>query len=398
MKIIFISSRIPFPANKGEKIRVYNQLKYLSEKGMDISILSLFDKKYDNESCINLEKTLPIRANSFPLRFRFFGYFLGILMNKPLSIEHFYSTNLQNELYKRLEKNKYDAIICSSSAMFEYIKKLSNRSSLILVDFMDLDSDKWLQYANKSRGLKKLIYQREAKLLSKYEKRVQQEADYCIFTSQTEVDLFSKQVEEPSNIIAIGNGLDFDYFKPTVKTFNNESPIFIFTGVMDYLPNEDAVTWFCKEVWSEILKQKPNARFIIAGMNPTQQVKSLQELPGVEITGFVNDIRDYYQQADIFIAPLRMARGVQNKVLEAFASNIPVISTPNAIQGINCEPEQHLLQAKNKDDFIYQINRLLDDDSLRSKLSENALKLIHTKYSWQEQLQNLDKLIKRNFT
>ncbi len=400
MHIFFLAQRVPYPPNKGEKIRTFHQLKYLCSLGHNVSFACPLEQSDDLSYLKQLKKRLPITTIFTPLHNKIFRYIKGILYRQPLSVSHFYSKNLQHQINLLFAKQDIDVIICSSSSLMEYIfqaqKKQPNilaKPINIIVDFMDLDSDKWQQYAKNTTVFKKTIYQREANLLKKYEHKIQENVNYCLFTSQAEVNLFNQQIKNPHNVMAIGNGLDTDYFKPLHNLFNEQALTFIFTGVMDYFPNEDAVQWFVTKIWPRIKEQYKGARFIIAGMNPTAKVVALASTPGVIVTGFVEDIRDYYSQADIFVAPLRIARGVQNKVLQSFACNLPVVSTPNATQGIDCLPEIHLLEADTEDEFIQQINRLVNDASLRHKLATNALQLVEKSYSWQGQLQQLNNII-----
>lgn len=400
MRILFICQRVPYPPNKGEKIRTFNQIKYLLECGHRIEIICPTDTNKEKVNVDELKKALSLEIQSASLQNKFICYVKGLLNKKPISISYFYTKKMQQKIDDSADK--FDLIFCSASSMTEYYfqsKQLKNKP--LVTDLMDLDSDKWKQYAEKSIAIMKWVYQREHKLLKEYEKSIQKRADYCFFTTDKEVELFKKNIGndvKTDNVITVGNGLDNEYFQPNSKTLDKKNPVFIFTGVMDYKPNIDAVMWFCDEVWESVLKFHPNAKFIISGMKPTAKIKNLAKLQGVEVTGFVEDIRDYYKQADFFVAPLRIARGVQNKVLEAFACKLPVITTPNAIQGIECKPEEHCLQATTADEFIAQIQRLMEDKELRERLSDNALKLIVDKYSWEGRLQKLDKLINTDFT
>lgn len=403
--ILFLTQRIPYPPNKGEKIRVFNKVKYLS-KHYKIQIFSPSETINDNKNAVSINKLANIHSSVFKLPNKLNRYLISFIKSKPISALFFYSPLIQNQIDTWLSTGPPKTLYLTSSSLFEYILHSNVFENLtyspkLIVDFMDLDSDKWKQYRDKSSGIKKWIYNREYKLLKEYEKLVQKKADYCLFTTDKEIELFKKNINtgvNTDNLITIGNGLDNKYFQPVATQFSKHLPVFIFTGVMDYKPNVDAVIWFSKSIWPMVINKCPKARFIIAGMKPTKTVRSLAQIEGVEVTGFVDDIRDYYKQANFFVAPLRIARGVQNKVLEAFACKLPVITTPNAIQGIDCEPEEHVLKATTANEFITQIERLIASADLRDKISNNALELVRTKYSWEGQLQKLDKLIKGDLT
>jgi len=264
------------------------------------------------------------------------------------------------------------------------------------MDFMDLDSDKWSQYAAAKPWPMMWVYQREARLTEAYEKKIHQTFDHSLFVAQQEVDLFAKRLGTTEKIHVVGNGLDTKAFTPSTTAFNPTNPVFIFTGVMDYFPNEDAVVSFVEDAWDEVLKRWPGAEFIVAGMNPGPKIRSLQGRPGITITGFVEDILEYYHRANFFLAPFRIARGVQNKILQAFACGLPVVSTPIGNEGIDAEDGTHLLIAQDNRQFVERIEQLMTDKDLRTKLRENALDLVHSKFSWAGQLKELDDILDRH--
>ena len=169
----------------------------------------------------------------------------------------------------------------------------------------------------------------------------------------------------------------------------NRDPVFIFTGVMDYRPNVDAVIWFTKHVWPRVIRSHPESRFIIAGMNPAPAIMALAKGKGIEITGFVDDILPYYHQSDFFVAPLRIARGVQNKILQAFSCGLPVISTSMGAEGIEYIEGKHILIADTPDDFFNRIEMLVNDGELTRSLKDNAMQLVKEHYSWEAKLVDL---------
>jgi len=261
---------------------------------------------------------------------------------------------------------------------------------MLMMDFMDLDSDKWRQYSKSSSWPMKWIYSREAHLLSKLELKIQQSFDHCFFISQNEVDLFHKHMNQSQNVHVLGNGIETSSFHPPEKKPKNIDPVFIFTGVMDYKPNVDAVLWFVEHVWEPIRDGYPQARFIIAGMNPSQAIKNLDRIPGIEITGFVDDILPFYHQSDYFVAPFTIARGVQNKILQAFACGLPVFASSMGAEGIECKDGEHIIIAETASEYLTAIDKLESDPFLKSAISDAALKLIHDKYSWDGKLKTLD--------
>lgn len=402
MNILVLSHRIPFPANKGEKIRTFNQVKYLADAGHNLHVLAPIEGNAEVEFMEGLNKFSNITCNTFRLHHKALRLLQGLIYGEPLSVANFYTKKLQDAFHDELvaanSADALDAIICTSSAMAKYVYqsepfKQLNKKPLLLMDFMDLDSDKWQQYADNSSFPMTMVYQREANLLTTYEQDIQQYFDGCFFIADAEVNLFKKQVSNASNVFTLGNGMCTDEFYPAKETPNNENPVFLFTGVMDYKPNIDAVVWFVETVWPSIIAEYKKARFIIAGMNPVSAVSELTNATGIEVTGFVDDILPYYHQADYFVAPFRLARGVQNKVLQAFACGLPVISTSMGAEGIECVQGEHILIANNDVEFFNAVEKLESDNELLTAIKNNALSLIHQQYSWHGKLQVLDDVL-----
>jgi len=397
VNILFLAQRVPFPPNKGEKIRTFNQIKYLSDNHT-ISICAPLERNEDISYFQTLSNNYCEGVSYHGLTNKAFRLIKGLITGKALSVANFYSENLQLKFDALLKDKDFDTVICTSSAMAEYIYKSKSLSHLakkpkLLMDFMDLDSDKWRQYAETSRWPIKWIYQREAAILAKYENEITHDFDTSFFIAVAEVELFKSNIKNSGIVLTMGNGMDTDSFVPTTSPPNNNAPVMLFTGVMDYKPNIDAVVWFVDNVWQEILKEYPDARFIIAGMNPTSNVKGLEKISGIEVTGYVDDILPYYHQSDYFVAPFRLARGVQNKVLQGFACGLPVIATPMGAEGIDCTNDIDILIANTADEFLTCIKNLDSNTKFREKIKANALKLIHERYSWEGKLQVLDDVL-----
>ncbi|PKG81321.1 group 1 glycosyl transferase [Colwellia sp. 75C3] len=398
MNILFLAQRVPFPPNKGEKIRTFNQLKHLAEQKHKISVCAPLDQSED----VNYFKELADRycenITNHALTVKPIRLLKGLLKGQALSVANFYVNELQNKFDCLLQQECFDVVICTSSAMAEYIyksKSIQNleKKPLLLMDFMDLDSDKWRQYAQTSNWPMKWIYQREARVLAKYEQQITHDFDTSFFIADAEVDLFNSRCSNAGKVLTMGNGMDTTAFVPAKAAPENEAPVFLFTGVMDYKPNVDAVVWFIETVWPSILAKYKKARFIIAGMNPSSAVNELTNITGIEVTGFVDDILPYYHQSDYFVAPFRLARGVQNKVLQAFACGLPVISTSMGAEGIDCVQDEHILIANNEVGFLSAVEKLENDQVFRTTIKKNALSLIHEHYSWQGKLQVLDDVL-----
>ncbi len=413
MKFLFLVHRIPYPPDKGDKIRSFNEIKYLS-KNHEIHLACLVDNLDDLKYVNHLRKYCKIVNVAFiNSKITKFKAIFCLLDKKPLSVSYFYSKKLQKAINYLLLTNNYDAIICFSSPMAEYIFKSTNQpinqSTKLIMDFVDIDSDKWKQYAKYTKWPFSWIYKLESKRLAQYEKKVAQIFHYSIFVSKKEAKLFYMQNPDIRNILAIPNGVDFDYFNPYHFSTNNLSqpttqstnrpinpstsyPMLLFTGAMDYYANVDGVVWFCKNIFPQLIKKFPELRFYIVGRNPASTIKEWANHQ-VIVTGYVEDIRPYYQMATIYVAPLRIARGIQNKILEAMAMAKPVVSTSKAFEGIEATPNKDLLLADSEKEFIEKITGLLQNPEKRKSLGISARQTVEKNYSWQYNLKILEEIL-----
>lgn len=400
MKIVVLSHRIPFPANKGEKIRTFHQIQYLADCGHEITVLAPYEHAEEISYGKALEERLKIKTIMFPLRPKWLRLARGLVTNDALTLSYFYSAGLQKTFDRLVSSGDYDTVLCTGSAMAPYVfrnPELTGRDKPVplrlIMDFMDLDSDKWRQYQASSGLPMKLVYWREARLINRVELRSYQRFDECFFISANEVDLFSRQLPENRKLSVLGNGINTSSFFPVREEDAARKPTFLFTGVMNYKPNEDAVLWFVDALWERIKKEWPDAEFIIAGMDPSSRVKQLGRLPGIAVTGFVEDIVPFYQKADVFVAPFRLARGVQNKILQALACGLPVITTRIGLEGINATQGEDLLVADTEQEFFEATKQILENDKLYDSLSLNGAELIQREYSWDSVLQGLARAI-----
>jgi sugar transferase (PEP-CTERM/EpsH1 system associated) len=276
------------------------------------------------------------------------------------------------------------------------------------MDFCDVDSEKWLQYSQRSKFPLNLIYRIENKRLLKYEKKINKSFDNSVFVSQQEADLFYRLFPEATNVSVIENGVDFDYFSLRLPTSGPLSPCamrhalcdtnpeprtLMFTGAMDYYANIDGVLWFCEKILPIIRDRYSKVQFHIVGNNPNLEIQKLGSNKHINVTGFVEDIRPYYNNADVCVIPLRIARGLQNKVLEAMSTGKAVVTTSAAVQSIRATPGVHLLVEDNFNKFAEAVSMLLENHSLRTYLGTNARQFVKSNYNWQKNMKKFDKLI-----
>ena len=415
MKILYLAHRIPYPPNKGDKIRSFNEIKYLS-RSHDIHLACLADnfahlvysndlKEYCSKICVMPFNTMKAKVKSI----------ISLASQISLSVRYFYSRPLQRTIDQWLSSNSYDAIICFSSPMAEYIFRSTvfkfkqpyalhfapyagrGRPRLIM-DFCDLDSDKWLQYSRQQRFPVNLFYRIEHRRLLKYEKKINEYFDYSVFVSEQESDLFSRSHPGARDVSVIPNGVDSEYFAPQAlslkpSALSLKTPVLLFTGAMDYYANMDGVTWFVDKIFPRIKQEWPKCQFYIVGSNPHSKVRNLERISGVSVTGFVEDTRPYYNAANVCVIPLRLARGVQNKVLEAMAMEKAVVATSKAIQGIDAIPKEHALIEDTREGFSRAILTLLRVPRLRKGLGERARAFVKANYTWPTHMKKFETLL-----
>jgi sugar transferase (PEP-CTERM/EpsH1 system associated) len=426
MEILYIAHRIPYPPNKGDKIRSFNEIKYLSTNHeVDLACLAdnPADLKYVNELRTYCKRVCVMPLNRTARKLRSMTSLIG---KKPLSVGYFYSYALQRTIGHWLSTNAYDAIICFSSPMADYLfhspyfasrlsaqpatrnaqsNKLATRNlelgtPKLIMDFCDVDSDKWLQYSSRCPFPFNLVYRIENRRLLNYEKKINFHFDQSVFVSQQEADLFYRLCPETRNVSVIPNGVDSEYFSPKPNKPNEPNkpkqpnkPLLLFTGAMDYYANVDGVTWFCNEIFPMIKRDFPESQFCIVGSNPHPRVKDLANHDSVRVTGFVEDIRLYYQTADVCVIPLRLARGVQNKVLEAMAMAKPVVTTTRAIEGIHAIPEEHVLIEDTGPSFSGAVSNLLKNQDLGTRLGARARAFVKANYAWPTHMKKFETLL-----
>ncbi len=391
-RLVVLAHRVPFPPNKGEKLRTFHQIEELVRVGHKVTVLAPYEDESDCENAKHLAAKFQIEVICERLPTRSLRLALALLQNKSFSETNFYSRDLMRK-FEICAKNA-DAILLTASSLATYVFKLDVKLPLFkMMDFMDVDSDKWLQYANDSGLFLRTLYKRESKKIRILEKRVAQSFDATFVIAEPEKRLFSSKVANTDNMQILGNGIDQALFFPAPHK-PEDSINFLFSGVMDYKPNIDAVLWFVNNCWPTIQQQLDNAHLIIAGMNPSQEIIKLGLANNIEVTGFVDDIKPYFDKAHIFIAPFQIARGVQNKVLQAMACALPVVSTKLGAEGILCENEHDILIAETSEQFVKQVLALANSETYRRDIGQRALKTINNNYAWQSVLMPLTESIK----
>ena len=393
MKILYLAHRIPYPPNKGEKIRVFNQIRQLSRRHT-VHVCSFADDPNDlpqathlNEYCASVE--IVYRNNAAVI----LRAMAALLQRQPLSIKLFYRKALANVIRRKLREG-FDCVIVSCSSMAQYVD--SRVAIPKIIDFIDVDSEKWRMYADHHPFPFSIVYRREANLLAGYEETIMREFDHAIVTSEAEARLLTRQLHE-GPVSVISNGVDLEYFKPQSGHSKLEvRPLIVFIGVMDYFPNVDAVRYFYESIFPFVRIAVPNARFNIVGRNPTRHVKNLANQDGVFVTGTVNDVRPHLAQATVAVAPFRLARGVQNKILEAMAMGVPVVGTTETFKGIPATEADGIRVADDPASFARHLVTFLraDAGSWRD-FSAQARSYVERHHRWEDQGEKLERILEK---
>lgn len=356
-KILYLCHRIPYPPNKGDKIRSFNLLKALSEQ-YEVHLGCFVDDDFDYQYVDKLAqwcveyKCRPQKKWRAKLK-----GMTAFLTGQPITIPYYSDVQLQRWVDHTLEHYDIDTVVVFSSSMAQFVDKPQYQTLHRVIDFVDVDSDKWRQYAQNHGGLMRWVYQREHQLLQKVEQQYCEHFDHSLFVSPDEAALFRTLMPEnlSHKIQPLLNGVDIKFFDPALATvgaeFELDKPYIVFTGAMDYWANVDAVCWFAEHVWPGIVQQHPQLHFMIVGGNPSAEVKELAKIPGIVVTGRVEDVRPYIQHSLLVVAPLRIARGIQNKVLEGMAMNKVVVATAMAMEGINAPQSAWLRQTDAATEF-----------------------------------------------
>lgn len=397
MRILLLAHRIPFPPNKGDKIRSFHLLEWLAGRH-EVHLATLVDDADDLPGLENLRqwaKTVVYARIDQPGRK---GLALrAVLQRQSVTVRHFYSRRLQSDIDALLDCNAVDVIVCFSSPMAEYVfrsRSLQRRREpvLKLMDLIDVDSYKWRQYAERSSRWIAWLYRGESDVLATYEQRIAKEFDRLYVVSDSERKVFPGDVT-PGNLRAMSNGVDIDYFSPAHELFQPlRSPALVFTGLMDYWPNIEGVEWFVERILPRIRQKISAVEFYIVGARPHAAVKKLADSRGVTVTGFVDDVRGYLGSASVCVAPLRIARGIQNKVLEAMAMARPVVATSEAFEGIRADRATDIVIADGEQHFAEAVISLLEDAPSAELIGLNARRCMERRYRWQQSLSALEEV------
>ncbi|MEX1002720.1 MAG: glycosyltransferase [Crocinitomicaceae bacterium] len=383
MKLFVLLSRFPYPLEKGDKLRAYHQIRLLSQQH-EIHLCCLSDQKVTAEWRNELA---PYCASIHVLKLRkiliYLNTFLQLFTDKPYQVGYFYQSPVQRKINQLISTIHPDHIYCQLIRTTEYVKNIHNIPKTL--DYQDALSKGMFRRAEISRGSKKQLFRAEGKRLSEYENRIFDFFNHHTIISEQDRDFINHPSKD--RIEVIKNGIAesfFNYDMPSVKTHQ-----IVFTGNMNYPPNIECAEFLVNEILPLL---EDDVRILLSGASPHQRVLQLASKK-VEVTGWVDDIRESYARAELFVAPLFIGTGLQNKLLEAMAMGIPSITTPLTNSALGASPDQELLIAENASQFAEQINRLLNNKKLYGQVQLNAKKFVRENFSWEKSVKQLAHLI-----
>lgn len=381
---------MPYPPDKGDRIRTFHTLRNLA-KNHHVHLACLADEAVPKETEQVLQglceqvAIVPIQTRMRKLKMAW-----SILSGGIASVTAFRSKALSSIIKTWSDEIEFDLALASSSSTAPYLEATRLHDVPSIIDLVDVDSEKWLNYSASAAIPKRWIYQLEGKALRKYEQQISAWAQAVLLVSEAESQLFRKFAPHAA-VHTITNGVDLDYFQPGQETTVKHQCVFV--GALDYLPNIDAVCWFANKVWPSIRKMHADAVVQIVGRRPVPAVQALAQIPGVEVVGQVPDVRPYVERAAVVIAPLRIARGLQNKVLEALAMAKPVVASPAALAGLHLHTSNPAVQVDSDENWVTLLGDLFSNDERRLALGKQGREYVEKHYHWDRCLEPLQQLI-----
>jgi hypothetical protein len=390
MKILYVCHRFPFPPKRGGKIRPFNMIRHLSQRH-EVTVCSLARSPQEAEEgrgiaphCARFEMgqvSNPVQALRMVAR-------LPTL--EPSSMGFFYSPELDRKVRALLARERFDLIFVHCSSVAQYVSRV--RGIPKILDFGDMDSQKWLEYVSFKPFPLNLGYWLEGSKMFREEKRLARQFDLCTATTRAEW----QTLESYGTGVATDwfpNGVDAQYFRPDGEGYDADTISFI--GRMDYYPNQEAMLRFCGDTWTLLRQRRPGMKLVIVGADPSPAIRKLAELPGVSVTGSVPDVRPHVLRSAAMVAPLNIARGTQNKILEAMAMGVPVVSSRIAAGGVDAVAGEHLLVADTPKEYAEAVLRIVQEPAERARLAVAGRERMLSNHAWPQSMQRLDAIIER---
>jgi sugar transferase (PEP-CTERM/EpsH1 system associated) len=383
---LFVVHRVPYPPDKGDRIRSYQLLRYLSSRS-DVHLATLADETVSPAARAELERlTVRLAVGEVRGAGRWLRGAASLLTGGTATDGLFYSRPLARSVEGWLNDTTFDAIYLFSSPTAQYVRGVTPQ----VCDLVDVDSEKWLRYAASSRFLLSWLFRLEGTRLRRTEARLGAAGGVVALVSDAEAAVY-RAFCPGANVEVVPCGVDLDYYRPQQPHADETGLVFV--GAMDYRPNVQGISWFCEAAWPAVLRRHPGTLLTIVGRNPTRAVRRLARLKGVQVTGAVADVRPFLARAAAVIAPLQIARGVQNKVLEALALGKALICSPPAATGLGIRHGRHALFAEEPEQWTRAVTALLNNPSQRQALGRAGRAYVKKYHDWDRCLAPLDRLL-----
>lgn len=391
MNILYLCHRFPFPPKRGGKIRPFNMIRHLQAAGHSVHVCSLARSAAEADEGAGIAphcSAFDIGLVSEPMQYA--RMVARLPLSTPSSMGYFYSPDLAAKVRALLASQRWDLIFVHCSSVAPYVAHVRDVPKIL--DFGDMDSQKWLEYAKHKPFPLSMGYRLEGYKMLAAEKRLARQFDLCTATTRAEWET----LEGYGTGVATDwfpNGVDADFFCPTDGQYDADTISFI--GRMDYYPNQECMARFCQEVWPLLKARRAGMKLLIVGADPSPEMRRLGELPGVTVTGSVPDVRPYIRGSALMVAPLKIARGTQNKILEAMAMGVPVVTSTAAAGGVDAQAEEHFLVADSAEDIAAAVLRIVDSAAERQRLSQAGRERMLSHHAWPHSMARLDGIIGR---
>jgi sugar transferase (PEP-CTERM/EpsH1 system associated) len=390
VKVLYVCHRFPYPPKRGGKIRPFNMIRHLSAQH-EVSVASLVRSDDEAREGAGLAPFCAayamgrVHASLQALRM-----LARLPTPTPSSMGYFYSPQLERSIRDTLSRERFDLIFVHCSSVAQYVEAV--RGVPKILDFGDMDSQKWLEYARYRPFPLSLGYRLEGSKMERAEKRLASRFDLCTATTRAEWEtLEGYRTGVASDWFP--NGVDSDYFAPDGDAYDADTIAFV--GRMDYYPNQQAMFDFCANTLPLLHAKRPALKLLIVGADPSPAVQRLRALRNVTVTGSVPDVRPFLRKAALMVAPLNIARGTQNKILEAMALGVPVVTSRIAAGGVDASHPDHFLVATTPAEYAAAVARVLDDTAERRRLSHSGRARMLSHHAWDKSMQRLDGIIAR---
>ena len=390
MKILYVCHRFPFPPKRGGKIRPFNMIRHLS-RHHEVIVASVV--RSDEEAALG--NGIAAHCARYEMG-RVYDSIQALKMiarlptSSPSSLAYFHSPSLARRIRELLSSERFDLIFVHCSSAAQYVEHVQGIPKIL--DFGDMDSQKWLEYSRYKAFPLSLGYRLEGWKLEREERRLASRFDLCTATTRAEWEA----LQALGTGVATDwfpNGVDSDYFSPSAEAYDPDTIAFV--GRMDYYPNQKCMFDFCAQTLPRLRARRPALKLLIVGADPSPAVRNLQSLPGVTVTGSVPDVRPYLWRSALMVAPLAIARGTQNKILESMAAGVPVVTSGIAAGGVDALPEKHLLVADTPEQVAEAVLRIVDNPADRSRLAAAGRARMLSHHDWTQSMHRLDKIIEK---